>query len=210
MNDAIIFLDGDKSDLSQIRKYVKDGTLLIGCDGGTKKLLELGCRPHAVVGDFDSFDEDLVRKTGAELVKHPTDKDYTDSEAAIRYALQKGAKKIILAGFSGSRTDHMIGNVFLLNKHEFAGVDIRIIESGYEIYLIRKRAVIKGKKGDPVSFIPIFGEVRAISSSGLKYDLADYILSMQGNTGISNEFTAGKAVVALKKDDVLLVVQRTS
>lgn len=200
---AIIFLNGDKSDISRLKNYIDKEALLIGCDGGTKKLLKLGLAPHVVIGDFDSFNKKSLKSL--EYVEHPTDKDYTDSEAAIKYAIEKGAKEVILTGFLGSRIDHSLGNIFLLDKPEFAGTKLKIIEGDQEIYVISGKVGIRGKKGDTISFIPIFGEVRAESSSGLKYDLAKYTLSMYGNSGISNELTADKVEVQINNQKLLVI-----
>ncbi|HEX5456177.1 MAG TPA: thiamine diphosphokinase [Candidatus Saccharimonadales bacterium] len=203
-NKAVIFLNGDKSDYSHISDYIDKDTLLIACDGGAIRMKKLGYEPQAVVGDFDSLDRGEM--DDAEIVEHPADKDYTDSEAAVRYATGKGAKEVILTGLSGSRIDHMLGNIYLLDKKDFSDIDLKIIEGRQEIYMIKGDTTIKGKKGDIISFLPIRGDVRAISSSGLKYNLADYVLSLQGNSGISNEMTEAEARVFLKKEDTLLVM----
>lgn len=201
---AVIFLNGDQADYQRISNYIGEETLLIGCDGGTKKMKELGYEPQAVIGDFDSQDREEL-DSSIEIVEHPADKDYTDSEAAVRYAIGKGVEEVILTGLSGSRIDHMLGNIYLLDKKDFDGIKLKIIEGRQEIYIIKGCATIPGKKGDIISFIPIKGDVRAVSSTGLRYDLADYLLSLQGNTGISNEMTADKAEVSLK-EGVLLII----
>lgn len=204
MNRAIIFLNTDKSDFSRLGRYLDKDALLIGCDGGAKNILELGLKPDVIIGDFDSFNKKMLKDE--KVIELPKDKDYTDSEAAIKYAIKHGAEEIIIAGLLGSRTDHLLGNVFLLGKSDFAGHNIKIIDGRQEAYLIMRKAAIRGKKGDIISFVPIFGDVKALSSSGLKYPLQNYILSMQENTGISNEFIADSISISLKRSDKLLVV----
>lgn len=207
MSRAVVFLHGDKADYSRISSYIDENTMLIGCDGGTEKILKLGLEPHAVIGDFDS--QNRSELGNSEIVEHPADKDYTDSEAAIRYAISKGAQEVLLTGFSGRRIDHMLGNIYLLDKKDFAGILLKIIEGNQEIYMITDDTTIRGKKGDIISFIPIDGDVRAISSAGLRYDLSDYVLSLQGNSGISNEMTASSAVIRLDGENRLLVIHET-
>lgn len=204
---AIIFLNGDKSDSLGVEKYIDDKTLLIGCDAGAQKIFELGRKPDVIIGDFDSLNQAPAKDI--KTIKHPTDKDYTDSHAAINYALEKGVKEIILTGFLGTRTDHLLGNIFLLNRPEFSAANLKIVEGNQEIYIITGQVEIKGNPGDVISFIPIFKDVQAKFSSGLKYDLAKYTLSMKGNTGISNEFIETSASVNIN-NDTLLVVQETN
>jgi thiamine pyrophosphokinase len=205
---AIIFLNGDRTDLSQVKTYIDKQTLLIGCDGGTDHILALGYKPHVVIGDFDSLSDPTITIKGVTYVHYPADKDFTDSELAIRYAAKLGYREIILAGVLGTRLDHLIGNIYLLIKPEFSKLNIKIIEGNQVIYLIHADIRISGKKGDIISFIPIKRNTQVKSTVGLKYDLAKYQLSPRGNLGISNVFTSNIAEVNIKKG-ILLVVHHT-
>jgi thiamine pyrophosphokinase len=205
---AVIFLNGDLSDLSRIKKYIAADTLLIGCDGGTRHILEFGLKPDVIIGDFDSFKaSEIPPGLKPKLVSYPTNKDFTDSEAAIRYAAETGCRDIILAGTLGSRLDHMLGNIFLLNKDEFAKLKIKIIEGGQEAYIVRGKARINGKTGDTISFIPIAGNPTVRTTDGLKYDLNRYTLSLQGNTGISNVLTRQTVNITVTKGAILVIHQ---
>lgn len=209
---AVIFLNGDLSDVEPVRDYITKDTLLIGCDGGTNNLLNMGYTPNAVIGDFDSFEypADASHAAGDAPVylRYPTDKDVTDAELALDYAAEQGCGDIVLTGTLGTRLDHVLGNVFLLTKRKFSKLHIMIVEGGQTAYLIRGRAHICGKKGDTISFIPIKGTARVAASRGLKYDLAQYQLSLQGNTGISNILTAETAEVLMRRGVLLAVHQR--
>lgn len=204
-NKAVIFLNGDKSSFSRIRSHIDKDTLLIGCDGGTDHMARLGFTPKAVIGDFDSIKDFPAARRGVKYVRYPRDKDYTDSELAIRYAHESGCREIILAGLLGTRTDHLLGNIFLLSKDEFKDSGLKIIEGDQEIYPIHESTTIKGKKGEIISFIPLNGDVQALGSTGLRYDLGEYKLSLQGNKGISNELTSDTAVITLQEGSLLVV-----
>lgn len=219
---AVIFLNGDRSDTSWVKPYIDDRTMLIGCDGGTRHILSLGYKPSAVIGDFDSLEYpagDIVGRlkqggeqstdiNGTAYVRYPADKDYTDSELAIRYAAEHGCRRIILAGALGTRLDHVLGNILLLAKDEFSSLDLKIIEGGQEIYLVRGQARISGTPGDVISFIPVAGSARVSSSAGLKYDLSQYDLSPQANHGISNVLTQPIARVEVKTNVLLVIHQK--
>ena len=62
MNNAVIFLNGDKTDVSRVKNIIDENTLIIGCDGGTKHLLSLGFVPHVVIGDMDSLTKEIKSK----------------------------------------------------------------------------------------------------------------------------------------------------
>ncbi|HEY5152665.1 MAG TPA: thiamine diphosphokinase [Candidatus Saccharimonadales bacterium] len=219
---AVIFLNGDLSDMSRVKPYVDDRTLLIGCDGGTRYILALGYKPGAIIGDFDSLEGltgDVIERlkhsgevstdiNGTAYVRYPADKDQTDSELSIRYAAEHGCRRIILTGALGTRLDHLLGNVLLLAKDEFSELDIKIIEGSQEIYLIRWPARINGTPGDIISFIPIAGSAQVSRTTGLKYDLSRYDLSPQSNHGLSNVLTAPVARVDLKTGILLVIHDR--
>jgi uncharacterized membrane-anchored protein len=61
---------GMKRDLRSVRPYVRDfKPVLVAVDGGADALLEVGLKPHIIVGDMDSVSDDALR-SGAELVVH--------------------------------------------------------------------------------------------------------------------------------------------
>lgn len=70
--DVLVVVRGEgyREDLQAIRSYVRDKRpVLIGVDGGADALLELGLRPHIILGDMDSV-SDAALRCGAEIVVH--------------------------------------------------------------------------------------------------------------------------------------------
>ena len=211
---AVIFLNGDRTDLSRVKKYTDKDTLIIGADGGTNHILKLGLKPDVVIGDLDSFNviarERSDRSNPVKYIRYPRDKDFTDGELAIVYAKENGYKEIIVMGLLGTRVDHTLGNIFLLLKKDFETLKIKIVEGNQEMYLVRKKATIFGKKGETISVIPIAGEVGETASKGLKYNLNEYKLSLQGNQGISNILTKDTAEITVKKGILLIIHTKKS
>lgn len=59
-----------KEDLTTLRPYIREyRPVLIGVDGGSDALLEVGLKPDLIVGDMDSV-SDAALSSGAELVVH--------------------------------------------------------------------------------------------------------------------------------------------
>ena len=50
------------------------------------------------------------------IKKFPVKKDKTDSELSIEYLIEIGFKDITLVGAIGTRMDHTLANILLLNK----------------------------------------------------------------------------------------------
>jgi len=69
---ALVVVRGEsyKQDLAIIRTYIRDvKPVLIGVDGGADALIEMGLKPHMIIGDMDSVSDEALR-CGAELVVH--------------------------------------------------------------------------------------------------------------------------------------------
>jgi uncharacterized membrane-anchored protein len=59
-----------KEDLQTLRPYIREyKPIMIGVDGGSDALLELGYRPDLIVGDMDSVSDEALL-SGAEIVVH--------------------------------------------------------------------------------------------------------------------------------------------
>ncbi len=68
---------GYKRDLRIVRPYIRNfKPVLVAVDGGADALMEIGLKPHLIVGDFDSV-SDSALATGAELLVHA----YADGRA---------------------------------------------------------------------------------------------------------------------------------
>ena len=77
-----------------------------------------------------------LTKQKIQTIKHPADKDKTDSELAINYAIAKGYKHILLFGVFGSRIDHLLTNIFALDYLLNNEADVTIIEGNKEIIFL--------------------------------------------------------------------------
>jgi thiamine pyrophosphokinase len=211
---AVIFLNGTRPDTRVVQSVINEYSYIIGCDGGTEHVRKLQYVPDAIIGDLDSiskvsialFSKDQHR---TRFITYGIDKDYTDSELAIDHAVSLGIKNIVVVGMLGSRLDHMLGNLFLLTKHKYRKLNLKIIEKNQEIYAIRSDTTIKGQKGDLISLMPLAGSAVISKCSGLKYDLSRYTISQQSNYGISNVMTDFQARLHILHG-LLIVIHHTN
>lgn len=212
MKKAIIFLHGDLSDVSRMSEYVDKEDFIICADGGVEYALKAGYVPDIVIGDLDSISkesESKLKGQKVEFVKHPKDKDESDGELVISYAVDQGFKKIIIFGLLGRRIDHIVSNMFLPAVFQREYVDIRFVEGNQEIFIISKPVEIKGKVGDRLSLIPILGDVEGVSTEGLEFPLKNETLKFGLSRGISNVFTQNAASIKLSKGSLLAVHERS-
>ena len=112
---AVIFANGTLPDLQAAQRLLREGDLWIAADGGSRHALALGRAPDVVIGDLDSLPDpvrDSLLRAGTKIQSFPAEKDETDLELALAYAVREGCSSIrILAGLGG-RTDQTLANLF--------------------------------------------------------------------------------------------------
>ncbi len=196
-----------------LRQLLRHADLVVCADGGLRVMRALGITPEVAVGDFDSASPSLLawaRRRGTRLLAHPRDKDKSDTELAMQYALRAGATTIDLIGVLGGRVDHTLANIALLVALARQRRRARIVHGTTELFLAAPQASIPGRVGDRVSLIPLSARVTGISTHGLKYPLAHSALRMDATRGISNEITASPAHVRTRRGWLLIVVEHRS
>lgn len=197
---AVIFANGELADGQAVRGWLRPTDYLIAADGGLRHVQAIGLQPHLVIGDLDSLSAEQVaalQKAGVHIERHPAEKDETDLELAIQYALRQGFKQMRVVAALGGRLDQTLANLALLEMPGLEGVDIRLDDGREEILIIRDQAVVEGQPGDTVSLLAMNECTKGIVTSGLKYALNHETLCPNRTRGISNEMTAERAEIRL-------------
>ncbi len=185
---------------------------IIAVDHGADFFLMSKFVPELVVGDFDSIQSDtleqLYEKHHMTIEKHPAQKDETDTELAIGKAIAMGATQIIIYGATGSRMDHVLGNIQLLKAAMDHGVDCFLQDENNRIRMINKSISIEKEKqfGYYVSLIPFTPEVKKVTLKGMKYPLEQYDLKSGIARCVSNEIVDEYGVIEMQ-DGIMLVIE---
>lgn len=208
MKRAVIFLNGDKPNKNRVNRILKKTDTIICADGGAKHVSAFGLQPDLIIGDQDSLPTTLIKKfqkTRVEFIKHPVDKDQTDSELAIDYALTHGFSEIVVFGMLGDRIDHVLGSLFFLTFHS-EHMTVRVITNTQDIYVLKNsEVVLKGKKGDYISLLPMTDAKNNVTTQGLAYQLYNDTLPFGKTLGISNQFSKNKATITVSKGTLLVI-----
>jgi len=216
MPRIVIFANGELPDLDAARALLLPDDYLIAADGGANYLLKMGILPEIVIGDLDSIDEDtLFDLTSAEveIKQYSEDKDETDIELALRYAVELQPSAILIVGALGGRLDQTLANLSVLTDPTLPSIDIRMDDGVEEVFFCRAsaskggQAEVQGRSGDTVSLIPWHGPVEAVQIEGLKWPLYGETLFSDKSRGISNEMVNGTASIRIQSG-LLLVVHR--
>ena len=219
MTEALIFANGSLGGLAMLPDPARFG-LVIAADGGLRHALNAGLTPNVVVGDLDSAPSELLQlaeRRGAEVIRHPVDKDKTDLELALDLAVERGYRGIVVVGALGGRIDHEMANVLLLASPRYRDVNIRLEgapDSGgsspraspdYDIRLVTDGASVDGEPGDILSLLPFAVEAQGVTLSGLRYPLVDGTLEQGSTRGMSNVMIEPVASVAVRSGTLLLI-----
>ena len=183
--------------------------LVVAADSGLHAARRLGLSVDLVVGDLDSVDPDALAAAcaaGTRVEQHPVDKDATDLELAIHTARDAGATRITVVDAGGGRHDHLLANALVLTSPGFADVEVDAVVGTARCWVVRDRRTITGPIGSLCSLLPAGGAARGVTTTGLRFALAGEDLAPGTTRGVSNEFVAPTATIALDAG-VLLVVQ---
>ena len=210
-NKEICYIFGSVpiTDTRFLRRYrVAAQNLLVICaDGGLFNARKAGLRPDVLIGDEDSGGtarDDIFSLT------LPKQKDETDLQACIDYALEHGCKTMYLFGCTGGRLDHFLANVYLLEyikKRNARGV---IADSDNEIFLHEGLTMMLQNKQwfDYVSLIPIDDEITGVTLHNMKYPLNMAAVRRDTPLGISNEPTAQSFEITVAHGQALVIFSR--
>lgn len=212
----VLIITGGSIDTSFAGHYVKkrEWDCIISADSGMEFCREAEILPDMLLGDFDSARPETLayfrEKCPERIRTFPSQKDETDTELAIHKAIEAGARQITILGGTGSRLDHVLGNIQLLKIALDASVDCLIVDAHNRLRMIDRRLELKKSEqfGHYVSLIPFTPEVTGVTLTGFFYPLNDFTLTSGKALGVSNEITEERAVIELK-DGILLVIEST-
>lgn len=211
IKENIIIVTGGNISLEFLDKEIREnkGSYIIGVDRGLDSLHSLQIHPNLVVGDFDSVDNGIraiyAASPGA-IVLNPK-KDYTDTHVAVLEALKRKPACIRILGATGTRLDHVMGNLALLKLCLLQGVEAVIVDEHNRVRMIDRQFMIKKdlQYGKYISCIPFSDRVEGLTISGFQYNLEKATIIKEETIGISNELREEEGFITLEKGYLLVM-----
>lgn len=197
----------DASMVEPIRK----ADSIIGVDYAAFWLVARGIVPDVAIGDFDSVTKEevaVIRKEVKTVESFPPEKDFTDMELAMEYAITLHPSEIIMYGGVGSRLDHSIGNIFLLNRFIDESIDIRLVNETNECRVVNKDVTVRKSSSFRYTSLLSLTDESVVTMSGFMYEITKYILKRGQTVGISNEIKGEEGTVVVHAGVVLLIQSR--
>ncbi|MCI7401191.1 MAG: thiamine diphosphokinase [Christensenella sp.] len=183
-----------------------DEEVVIAADKGYEFALKQGIIPDIVIGDFDSS----AIPTNLNVLKLNVEKNETDGQEALAYAIKKGYDEIAIYGISGGRLDHEMGNLSLLKSGEEQGVSMVGKEYDVDIYFKSKgKYAFKTQKGKEFSIITFMEDSIISNGIGVKYPIDDLRLSSNSlGRAISNVAIKDEISFEVLEGGVLIFLYR--
>lgn len=189
-----ILAGGPEDLLPDLTEYLVKDAIWVGVDRGVYHLLKRNITPAIAFGDFDSVSSEelkFIEDNVTELKKYQPEKDETDMELALNWALKQHPSIIRIFGATGGRLDHLFANVHLLlnplkEKNE---VDLFLIDR-YNIIFIKEAGSYTIEKMNTkkyISFVPLTLNIRNLTLEGFKFPLENRHISIGSTLCISNE-----------------------
>lgn len=182
--------------------------VIICADGATRYLRVLDILPAFIIGDMDSIDTDTLEyfyRKGSTILRYPGEKDETDTELALEYAIKLKPRDIYIFGALGGRIDHTLANISLLIMGDKAGVRTIIIDETCEIFIVSRSIIIEGQTGQTVSLLPLSSDVTGITLEGFEYPLSDAVMECGKPYGISNRMMSEKGMISIQSGYLLVI-----
>lgn len=207
-------IGGGEIDIDWLKGILNPATdTIVAADSGCEALFAIGVQPDVIVGDFDSIDPkvkaDIDEKWDCRRIELNPIKDDTDVESALNYVLNNtNHGDIYILGGTGTRLDHVLGNISLLGAGFEHNRKIYLMDSHNKVYMIKNRVIIEKSKqhGKYVSVFAQTTEVKGLTMRGFKYPLNDYDLKGFNTLCVSNEILAPEAYIYID-EGILIVVE---
>jgi thiamine pyrophosphokinase len=187
---AFISCSGELKSSARAKRAASNCDLLIAADGGTKHFVSLGLQPRIIIGNMDFNTTDIWNgEKSIVRIPYSPNKDKSDVEFAIEYALKQGCQEILLIGAVSGRLDYTLGNI--------ASTLVAVDRS--------EKCILHGQVGTPVSLIPYGSGPFTVRTKGLKYSLGDKSLH-SATHGLSNELSLTEACVCVSNGILLVYI----
>lgn len=199
---------GGAVDFAFLTERPEEGNLQIAADGGWNTAVKLGVTPTVLMGDLDSLGDQKV-PDGVEIYRVPAEKDVTDTQLAVEFALQKGARDIVIIGGLSGRLDHTLSNLAILEHLSLSGVHAVISDGCNRVRYMKNNSTLLPRSAYTyLSLIAADPVVKGVEIDGVKYPLKNAKLKRDHQYAVSNEITGNCAFIAVKKGGVYIIESR--
>ena len=209
MNRAVIVCGAKIKDYEFVSSFFAEGDFFIYCDSGLihedRFLSKSDTKAGLIIGDFDSHQRP---ERDVEIIELPTVKDDTDSIYAIKEAIARGYKDILIVGAIGDRFDHSLVNAYALMLINDLGASGKIVDDYSEMTLVDNRISAEIEpEWRYFSLIAISGTASGVTIKNAKYNLDNATINPKFQYAISNEVAGDEPARVSVEEGALLLIK---
>ncbi len=195
---------GGKINISGITEHPKSDDLTIAADSGYQNALALGEKPSLLLGDFDSYKGE--KPEDVEILKVPAEKDFTDTQMAVREAIERGADDIVIIGGLSGRLDHTLSNLCILDELAKMRVHAVMTDGQNRVrYINSTSTLIPRSHYKYVSIIAISEKLKGVDIEGCRYPLKNHTILRSNQFAVSNEILGNCALISVRRGECYII-----
>ena len=201
-----IVCNGRPIDNGLLKKYVADSDTVIASDAGLLYLQKIDIRPDVFIGDLDSLDIPADKIDAGEVIVYDSEKDQSDTELAVQYAIEKGAEKILLLCAAGRRIDHLLANIALLTRYPGRLI---MVDDEFSVFALTSETGAVNLKMIPGNMFSVFcygGKTTGLYETGSHWELENITL-IPGSLGLSNEAVSGEVGISIETGTLIVFAE---
>lgn len=208
-SEILMVLGGEPPTEEILNWYMEESDLTIAVDKGWLAFRHAGVLPHILIGDMDSWEGVKADvPNNVELIED-NDQNSSDFQKALRLMESRvKAKKLVVLGGLGNRTDHLLGNLIHICTIPQA---IEVILDSSKEWICRVTVdtplIIKGQEGATISLLS-GDSCQGVSSQGLKWEINDEKFSFVGKLSQSNLCISNEVKISVQSGNLLVFLQK--
>ena len=214
MHTTVVFAGGpppDPGTLERTRRRLDDLPYdrSVAADGGLHLAQDLGVAVGLVIGDLDSVDADRLDEAtrgGADVDRHPTDKDATDLELALDTVLASDADRAVVVGSPEGRMDHLLSTLTTIAAPRLARLEPEAWLGDDTLLAVHGTRELHASPGALVSLLPVNGPAVGVTTDGLRGPLRGETLEPGTTRGGSNRVVGDTACVSVDGGTLVAVI----
>ena len=203
---CVILGGGEIADDAAILARLRPQDCVFCADSGYDHCTRLGLVPQLLVGDFDSVQTALPE--GVPRITLPREKDDSDTTYAMRLAVERGYRELLLIGMLGGRLDHTLGNLQNLIWLCRRGIKASLTDGCTEVSVLAggERCTLLPQKRRYFSLLSLSERCEGVTISNAKYPLHNGTLTNDIPFAVSNEFLEVPVQISLHSGLLALLI----
>jgi thiamine pyrophosphokinase len=190
-----------------IEERPEAGDLVISADAGYRNAVLMGVHTNILIGDFDSLGH--IPDDVDEVLQLPREKDDTDTQIAVKTAIERGADEVIIFGSTSGRFDHAMSTLAILEQYWENRLNIYIVNGQNRVRYIKNSGfIVVRSQYKYFSLIAADEKVKGVSIEGAKYPLVNKTLFRNNQFAVSNEIVKNAALINVKKGGIFIIESR--